>query len=212
MDVFRNFCRVLQIFPKHLKIYQYKSCAESPWTHFIFKVALLVLSGKGVNLLRKLRITIHPRHKNLQVGIWISFSIWIQFTFGFSHILEGRSIYNFHVYQLWSLHVNFWELCKQTGAHRSDRAESALRRDVARSGVTPCVADAPPPCAAVPRPVLGVSAWARCASAPHAPPGRVSAGEPTRHTACTPRLAVPRLNATVASTWSEYATARAYRL
>jgi hypothetical protein len=66
---FWNFGHVLQIFPKHLKIYQYKSCAESPGTQFIFRVALLVLSGKGAKLPRKLRITIHPRHKNLQVGI-----------------------------------------------------------------------------------------------------------------------------------------------
>jgi hypothetical protein len=59
LDVFRNFCRVLQISPKHLKIYQYKSCAELPGTHFIFRMALLVLSGKGVKLPRKDRITIH---------------------------------------------------------------------------------------------------------------------------------------------------------
>jgi hypothetical protein len=139
MDVFRNFCRVFQILPKHLKIYQYKSYAESPGTHLIFRVALLVLSGKGVNLLRKLRITIHPRHKNLQVGIWISLSIWIQFTFGVGHILEGRSIYNFHIYQLWNLHVNFWELCKQTrgtslGLDREPALarRRALRRDATR--------------------------------------------------------------------------------
>jgi hypothetical protein len=46
---FWKFGHVIQILPKHLKIYQYKSCAESPGTHFIFRVALLVSSGKGAN-------------------------------------------------------------------------------------------------------------------------------------------------------------------
>jgi hypothetical protein len=44
-----NFGHILQILPKHLKIYQYKSCPESLQTHFIFRVALLVLSGKVLN-------------------------------------------------------------------------------------------------------------------------------------------------------------------
>jgi hypothetical protein len=79
--------------------------------------------------------------------------------------------------------------------HRPD-ATRARPRDAA----------APPSCAAVPRPHLEVRAWARLASAPHAPPGRFSADEPARHAACarsprrrrsarrarTPRVVVPR--------------------
>jgi hypothetical protein len=64
---FWNFGHILQILQKHLKIYQYKSCAESPGTHFIFRVALLVLSGKGANLPRKLR-TGHRDMRILQIG------------------------------------------------------------------------------------------------------------------------------------------------
>jgi hypothetical protein len=41
-------------------------------------------------------------------------------------------------------------------------------------------------------PVLRVWAWARCASAPHAPPGRISAREPARHAACDPSAAPAR--------------------
>jgi hypothetical protein len=68
LGVFRNFCRVFQISPKHLEIYQYKSCAELPGTQFIFRVALLVLSGKGVKLPRKVRITIHRDMDFSQIG------------------------------------------------------------------------------------------------------------------------------------------------
>jgi hypothetical protein len=72
---FWNFGHVLQILSKHSKIYQYKSCAESAGAHFIFRVAFQILSGKGASLPIKLRITIHPRHKNPQIGI--RFSPWI---------------------------------------------------------------------------------------------------------------------------------------
>jgi hypothetical protein len=90
-DVFvwsRNFGHVLQILPKHLIIYQHKSCAESPGTHFIYRVALLVLSGKGAKLPSKLRVTVHREMRILQIGIRISPSIWVQFKNGFSHYLE----------------------------------------------------------------------------------------------------------------------------
>jgi hypothetical protein len=140
-----------------------KSCAESPGTHFIIRVTLLVLSGKGDKLPRKLRITVHLGHKNRQVGIWISLSIWIQFKFGFSHILEDQLIYNFPIYKYWSLHVTFRELCKKTGAHRMDRAENTLgamsrARDATRrrhATAVRCHATAG----------LEVCAWARLTSA-----------------------------------------------
>jgi hypothetical protein len=67
-----NFGDALQILPKHLKIYQYKSFVESPRTHFILRVALLVLSGKGAKLPRKLRITVHQGTENPQIGIQFS--------------------------------------------------------------------------------------------------------------------------------------------
>jgi hypothetical protein len=67
--LFWNFGRVLQILSKHSKIYLYISFANFPGTHFIFRVAFQILSGKGSNLPLKLRFTVHPRHKNLQVGI-----------------------------------------------------------------------------------------------------------------------------------------------
>jgi hypothetical protein len=65
---FWNFGHVLQIFPKHLKIFQYKSCAESPGAHFIFRVTLLVLSGKGAKLPRKIRIPVHRDMTISQLG------------------------------------------------------------------------------------------------------------------------------------------------
>jgi hypothetical protein len=131
LDVFWNFCRVLQISPKHLKIYRYKSCAELPGTHFIFRMALLVLSGKGFKLPRKVRITVHRDMDFSQLGTWISPSNWTKFKFGFSQVLEGSPIYNFPIYGFWNLFAIFRESCKETGAHRSDRAVSVLRRDVA---------------------------------------------------------------------------------
>jgi hypothetical protein len=126
-----NFGHVLQILPKHLKIYQCKSCAESPRTHFIFMVALLVLSGKCAKLPSKLGVTVHRDKKILQIGIWISPSFWVQFKIGFSQILEEPPIYNFPIYRFWSLKTNSWELCRATWALGTDRAE-------ARHGATSC--------------------------------------------------------------------------
>jgi hypothetical protein len=83
------FGHVLQILPKHFKIYQYISCAESLGTHFIFRVALLVLSGKGAKLPRKLRITVYRVIENPQIDIQFSLPIKIFFTIGFSHLVEG---------------------------------------------------------------------------------------------------------------------------
>jgi hypothetical protein len=76
-------------------------------------------------LVPKAGSTVQSNRLTFKVGIWISFSIWIQITIGFSQTLEGRPIYNFHVYQLWPLHVNFLEMCKPTGTHHSEGAESA---------------------------------------------------------------------------------------
>jgi hypothetical protein len=72
---FWNFGHVLQILPKHLKIYQYKSCVESPGTQFIFRVALLILSGKGAKLPSKHRVIVHRDMKNPHIGTQISLSI-----------------------------------------------------------------------------------------------------------------------------------------
>jgi hypothetical protein len=72
---FWKFGHVIQILPKHLKIYQYKSCAESPGTHFIFRVALLVSSGKGAKWPSNLRITVHRGMENSQIGIQFSLPI-----------------------------------------------------------------------------------------------------------------------------------------
>jgi hypothetical protein len=67
--LFWNIGHVLQILSKHSKICQYKSCAEFLGTHFIFRMAFQILSGKGSNLPVKLRFPVHPRHENPQLGI-----------------------------------------------------------------------------------------------------------------------------------------------
>jgi hypothetical protein len=93
---------------------------------------LLIFSGKGAKLPSKLRITVHRDMKILQIGIWISPSIWVQFKIGFSHYLEDHSIYNFPIYGFWSLCANSWEQCKQRGVHALDWAEDATTRRRAR--------------------------------------------------------------------------------
>jgi hypothetical protein len=72
---FWNFGHVLQILPKHLKIYQYKSYAKSLGIQFIFRVASLILSGKAAKLPSKLRITVHRGMENPQIGIQFSLPI-----------------------------------------------------------------------------------------------------------------------------------------
>jgi hypothetical protein len=129
LDVLRNFCRVLQISPKHFKIYQYKICAELPGTQFIFRVGLLVLSGKGVKLPRKVRITVHQDNDFSLICTWFSPSLWTNFKFGFGQVLEESTIYNFPIYGFWSLVAIFGESCKWTRAHATDRGRE-------RAGVT----------------------------------------------------------------------------
>jgi hypothetical protein len=86
-----------------------------------------------------------------------------------------------------------------------------------RARATLLVVAALPPCAAVAQLDLEVWAWALYASAPHTPPGHVSAGEPARHAACacspwrrrsarrarTSRVAVPH----VLMRWSRHCEA-----
>jgi hypothetical protein len=46
LDVFRNFCRVLQNSPKHLKIYLYESCPACWGTQLSCRLAFQILRGK----------------------------------------------------------------------------------------------------------------------------------------------------------------------
>jgi hypothetical protein len=57
LDVFRNFCHVLQIPPKHFKIYLYESCPACWGTQLSCKLAFQILSGKAWKICSKVSIS-----------------------------------------------------------------------------------------------------------------------------------------------------------
>jgi hypothetical protein len=62
MNVLRNFCRVLQNSPKHLKIYLYESCPSCWWTQLSCRLAFPILSGKGWKLGQ---LAVPPVHRDM---------------------------------------------------------------------------------------------------------------------------------------------------
>jgi hypothetical protein len=56
IDVCRNFCRVLQNSPKHLKFYLYESCPSCWVTQLSCRLAFQILSGKAWKIGSKGRI------------------------------------------------------------------------------------------------------------------------------------------------------------
>jgi hypothetical protein len=69
IHVSRNFCHVLQIFPKHLKFSQYKSCVFCRGTQLSCWAALLVWSAKGEKWKSTHVGTLHWSRGFLQLGI-----------------------------------------------------------------------------------------------------------------------------------------------
>jgi hypothetical protein len=56
---FWNFCRVLQILPKHYKFYQYKSCPVFRGTQLSCWMTFQILSGKGWKTWSTAVFTVH---------------------------------------------------------------------------------------------------------------------------------------------------------
>jgi hypothetical protein len=146
-----------------------------------------------------------------QHGICFSPSIWTKFKFGFNQVLKESSIYNFPIYEFWSLLAFFGESCKGTGAHATDRgreragatshvrastrrrrAASVRRRTMAPRSPRMSVACVSPACTSRMRP----GRWARAPRSVHALAAAPSVRPPRKHAEghCTPRL-----NASVAS-------------
>jgi hypothetical protein len=67
LSILQNFCRVLQISPKHFKISQYKSCPVFRGTQLCFWVAFQIWSVKGRKTWSTTGNTIHPSHENQQL-------------------------------------------------------------------------------------------------------------------------------------------------
>jgi negative regulator of sigma E activity len=71
VNVSWNFCRVLQISPKHLKIYQYESCPVCQGTQLSCRLAFQILGEKGEKLDQLLAT---PVHRDLA-----AFKVWLKF-------------------------------------------------------------------------------------------------------------------------------------
>jgi hypothetical protein len=66
VNVFWNFCHVLQISPKHLKIYQCESCLVCRGTQLSCRLAFQILIGNWWKTWSTVRNSCSPRHGNIQ--------------------------------------------------------------------------------------------------------------------------------------------------
>jgi hypothetical protein len=65
-NVFQNFCRVLQISPKHFKIYQYESCPVCRGTQLSYRLTFQILSGKGWKTWSTANSSCLPKQSDIQ--------------------------------------------------------------------------------------------------------------------------------------------------
>jgi hypothetical protein len=65
-NVFQNFCRVLQISPKHFKIYLYESCPVCWGTQLSCRLAFQILSGIWWKTWSTASISCSPEHGSIQ--------------------------------------------------------------------------------------------------------------------------------------------------
>jgi hypothetical protein len=66
MNVLWNLCRVLQISPKHFKIYLYESCPACWGTQLPCRLPFQILSGKGWKTWSTGSTSCSPRHGGIQ--------------------------------------------------------------------------------------------------------------------------------------------------
>jgi hypothetical protein len=98
---FWNFCRVLQISPKHFKFYQYKSFPVFRGTQLSCWMAFQILSGKGGKL-GQLQFSLFISTLQNPNFAWRSCSNRQEkHRTTFANVVEGCLIYNFRIYHFY---------------------------------------------------------------------------------------------------------------
>jgi hypothetical protein len=145
-NLLRNFCRVLQISPKHFKISQYKSCLVFRGTQLCFWVAFQILSGKGQKTWSTATFTIHRRHENRQLCLQFMLKPLRKHRLAFIKVVEGPLIYNFAICPLvhfsssfwrnWQSNKASWNILGDVASRATPRG--ALSVSASGSSLTPC--------------------------------------------------------------------------
>jgi hypothetical protein len=107
--VARNFCRVLQISPKHFKISQCKSCVFCRGTQLSCWVALLVRSARWWKLQVTLPCTIHWRPENSQVAMDFVHKWWRKTPYTLCRSCRGMLDLQLSYSNLGAIEFNFLE-------------------------------------------------------------------------------------------------------
>jgi hypothetical protein len=109
LNVFRNFCHVLQNSPKHFKISQYENCPNFRGTQLSCWMAFLILSGKKVKNLVNCQLLLFTKTEwHSKFGRNLSKICWEKHPRAFVRVVEGSEICNFPIHHFVHFYSNFW--------------------------------------------------------------------------------------------------------
>jgi hypothetical protein len=143
-----NFCRVLQISPKHFKFSQYKSCAVCRGTQLSCWLTFAIRSGiVWKNCFQCLQLLFIDAQKICKLACF-SFKIaWGKPHTAFIKVVEGSEIYNFYYYHLVHFYCKIWRkqqsnsatlICFAPGRTRTPRARDVALGHVGSTAVHRC--------------------------------------------------------------------------
>jgi hypothetical protein len=123
---FWNFCRVLQISPKHFKFYQYKSCPVFQEHNFYVGWHFKFWAEKGEKL-GQLQFALFISTLQNPNFAWRSCSNrQKKHRMTFANVVEGCLIYNFRIYHFCRTVQLFGETRSQSSVDRLEHSTTAL--------------------------------------------------------------------------------------
>jgi hypothetical protein len=112
LNSLRNFCRVLQISPKHFKISKYKGCLVIWGTQLFFWVAFQILSGNWWKSQSTAVFPIHRSHEKIELCLTFLLKPMRKYKKTFVKVVEEPFIYNFANYTTAHFYSNFWSFSR----------------------------------------------------------------------------------------------------
>jgi hypothetical protein len=143
LNVLRNFCRVLQISPKHFKISQYESCPVFRGTQLSCWVAFQIEWKRMKNLVNCQQLMFTGMWWHSKFGCNLCKICWEKHPRAFVKVVEGSEIYNFLIHHFVHFYSIFWWNSFANSA-KWIRDDAALRHravqntESARAHIVPC--------------------------------------------------------------------------
>jgi hypothetical protein len=144
-NVFRNFCSVLQISPKHFKFYKNKSCLVFRGTQLSCWMAFQILSRKGWKTWSTAVFTVHQHSAEPRLCFAFLLKPSKKHCTAFVKVVEGSEIYNFPIHHFVHFYSTFWRKTQSKSRwpaeNQRGRAPERRRRAVCSAGLlrrAPC--------------------------------------------------------------------------